>query len=285
MRDPAVEIFKIWPTFRDRHNYTRALSVEHLEQLEERFSASALPDDAKNEMFCDLISYLVRRAVCGLTPKNYNNVFLAILRQLHGDTLKPEVLRRVLSDLKGDASRWPVDAEFRIACLTGQLYDGRLDTAKIRSLLIELEARLRTTVRSEEPVAPSLSDLDVDHILPRSWFAHWPLPDGTSSTSEESSEVELLARIGETLSERQQSIANRQAAVSTLGNLTLLNLSVNREAQNYAFPDKRDLLIANTTLRLNVPLISRQSWDKKSIEKRGEDLAKAALEIWQGPRP
>jgi hypothetical protein len=40
----------------------------------------------------------------------------------------------------------------------------------------------------------------------------------------------------------------------TLGNLTLLNLSVNREAQNKAFNVKRELLIANTNLRLNVPL-------------------------------
>jgi hypothetical protein len=34
---------------------------------------------------------------------------------------------------------------------------------------------------------------------------------------------------------------------------------VNREAQNYAFATKRDLLISNTNLRLNVPLISLQS--------------------------
>lgn len=67
------------------------------------------------------------------------------------------------------------DAEFRSACLTAPLYFGRLETPKVRALLTELEAYLRTTIRSEEPVLPDLSQLDVDHILPRSWFAFWAL--------------------------------------------------------------------------------------------------------------
>jgi hypothetical protein len=40
---------------------------------------------------------------------------------------------------------------------------------------------------------------------------------------------------------------------------------VNREAQNFAFINKRDLLIANTNLRLNIPLISLQVWDEEAI--------------------
>ena len=66
---------------------------------------------------------------------------------------------------------------------------------------------------------------------------------------------------------------------NTLGNLTLLNLSVNREAQNFAFTNKRDLLIANTNLRLNIPLISLQVWDEEGIVNRGEFLADAAVKV------
>ena len=87
------------------------------------------------------------------------------------------------------------------------------------------------------------------------------------------------------LTARQRMIAAREAVIPTLGNLTLLNLSVNREAQNFAFAKKRDLLIANTSLRLNVPLISMQGWDELAIAKRSESLADAALTIWRGPRP
>lgn len=71
--------------------------------------------------------------------------------------------------------------------------------------------------------------------------------------------------------------------IQTIGNLTLLNLTVNREAQNFAFPNKRDLLIANTALRLNVPLISKTTWDEEAINARSEVLTTAALSIWPGP--
>jgi hypothetical protein len=166
-------------------------------------------------------------------------------------------LRAILGGLTGEASRWPQDGEFKAACLSAPL--DRLETPKIRAILTELESQLRITVRSEEPIAPDLSQLDVDHIMPRSWYAHWRLPDGTSATSHEASEIGLLSLTGNEQNPRQKRIADRQAAIATLGNLTLLNLSVNREAQNYAFATKRDLLISNTNLRLNVPLISLQS--------------------------
>lgn len=259
--------------------------ITTLHPLALMISASPISDDAKSEIFGDLVSYLVRRAICGLTPKNYNNVFMNALRQLHSAGITPSALRGVLSGLTGDASRWPVDAEFRSACLTAPLYFGRLETPKVRGILTELEAYLRTTIRSEEPVLPDLSQLDVDHVLPRSWFAYWPLADGTDATSHEADEVEVLNRAGVQLDTRQQLISDRQARIATLGNLTLLNLSVNREAQNFAFTKKRDLLIANTNLRLNIPLISLHGWDEESIVKRGELLADAAVKVWSGPRP
>ncbi len=258
--------------------------ITTLHPLALMISASSIPDAAKNEMFTDLVSYLVRRALCGLTYKNYNNVFLMTLRQLHSAGATPAALRAILGGLAGEASRWPQDGEFRAACLSASLYYGRLETPRIRAILTELESQLRVVVRSEEPVVPDLSQLDVDHIMPRSWFAHWPLPDGTSATSHEATEIGLLSLTGEEPNSRQKMIADRQAAVATLGNLTLLNLSVNREAQNYAFANKRDLLIANTNLRLNIPLISMQSWDEATIAIRGKTLTEAAVKIWPGPR-
>lgn len=259
--------------------------ITTLHPLALMISASPITEEAKNEMLGDLVSYLVRRAVCGLTYKNYNNVFLNTLRQLHNAGITPTSLRSVLRGLTGEASRWPLDAEFKAACHSAHLYPGRLDAPKIRAVLTELEGYLRDTVRSEEPVVPDLSSLDVDHIMPRSWFAHWPLADNSSATSEEASEIVVLLLTSEGLDDRQKLIAQRQAANTSLGNLTLLNLSVNREAQNYAFDRKRDLLIANTSLRLNIPLISLPVWDEPAIAKRGEILASAALEIWPGPRP
>src|SRR3546814_12665933 len=46
-----------------------------------RISTADIADSEKTAMFNSIVSYVVRRAICGLTPKNYNNNFMSILRQ------------------------------------------------------------------------------------------------------------------------------------------------------------------------------------------------------------
>lgn len=245
---------------------------------------SGLSDAQKDEMYGDLTSYIVRRAVCGLGSKNYNNVFLTTLKQLKSTGASPQGMRAILSAHTGSASRWPTDAEFRSACTTAKLYDDRLEAHVMRGILTELEAYLRYSSNPEERGLPNLSQLDIDHILPKSWHAHWTLQDGSQVTPEELQEVRLRKLSGDALSERHERIARRVDLVQTLGNLTLLNLSVNRGAQHQAFAVKRDLLISNTALRLNVPLVAMTQWHEDNIIGRGELLAKGALSIWPGPR-
>lgn len=266
-------------------NQIAAYDVTTLYPLALMISTSAATDAEKTEMYGDIVSYLVRRAVCGLTPKNYNNVFQGLLRQLHAGGITPATLRTLMQASTGDISRWPTDAEFRNACLTAALYPGRLDAAKAKAMLAELERGLRAVVRPEDAFAGGLDQLDVDHILPQSWCAYWQLADGSAVPAEEASEVELIVRSGLPLNERQKLIAERQAAIRALGNLTLLNLSVNRQAQHHAFKEKRDLLIANTSLRLNIPLIPKATWDEAGISTRGQELTETALRLWPGPRP
>jgi len=261
-----------------------AYDVSTLFPLALMIAASAATDEEKSEMYADLVSFLVRRAVCGLTPKNYNNVFQGLLRQLHAAGINPPALRALMQASTGDISRWPADAEFRNACLTAPLYPGRLDASKAKAMLAELERGLRADGRPEEAFVGGLSHLDVDHILPQSWYSYWPLRDGSAVSAEQGEEIDLLVRSGLPLTAQQQLTAARQAAVQNLGNLTLLNLSVNRQAQHRAFAEKRDLLIANTNLRLNIPLIALTEWHEAEIAKRGNQLTDIAVRIWAGPR-
>jgi hypothetical protein len=65
-----------------------------------KISESELAPEEHEEMFNDIISYLVRRAVCGLTTKNYNKVFLQILRRMmSSETCTPEGLRAALTSM------------------------------------------------------------------------------------------------------------------------------------------------------------------------------------------
>jgi len=150
-------------------------------------------------------------------------------------------------------------------------------------LLTELEAALRAGSNPEERTLPDLSELDVDHIMPRSWTEYWPLGDEAKVVHQELQEVELKLLSSQPLTDRQTQIAERLDFIPTLGNLTLLNLRVNRQAQHFEFNRKRDLLLANTALRLNVPLIGLDAWSVNTIADRAELLSKLALKLYPGP--
>lgn len=69
-----------------------------------------------------LESYLLRRAICGLTTKNYNRVFLSLTRALRRDGMTPENLAKLLSSLTGDSTEWPSDERFAEAWHTHHAY-------------------------------------------------------------------------------------------------------------------------------------------------------------------
>jgi hypothetical protein len=238
--------------------------------------------DEQNKMFRDLVSYLVRRAVCGLTTKNYNKVFVQQLKRFAPGEISPDAFHRSLASLEGDASRWPRDDEFRASWLEGQLYEGRLDAARTRALLGELETGLRSS-RSEEPIPNGLENLDVDHILPMSWFEHWPLQDGKSATYDDV-RVALQSIFSETLrSPLTEAILRREKLKLTIGNLTLLHYGVNRGLKHYAFPSKREALFAESNLHLNRPMMRAANWDEEQIEMRAKELFEIAKRLWPSP--
>lgn len=246
-------------------------------------SAAGLDDATTRSMFNDLMSYVVRRALCGLTAKNYNNLFMAALRHLAKEGVTAENLRSYLASQTSEIARWPRDGEVRHACLTGDVFYGRLKPAAARQLLTEIEAAMRSTRRTEEPELPKLSHLDVDHIMPRSWYAYWPLSDGSSAAQEEAEQARALRRSGEALTERQMEILGRDDLTPTLGNITLLNLSANRAASNKDFSTKKAIITADSNLSLNMPLITATAWDVAQIQLRGEELVRVVLGLYPSP--
>ena len=243
---------------------------------------SGATEDEQDDMLGVLGSYIVRRAVCGLTNKNYNKVFLQLLKNLKGAKLTLASLRTAVGALSGEAARFPKDEEFRAGLLNGPMYPGRLDPPKVRSVLVSLENVLRTE-RTEEPVAPNLANLDIDHMLPQNWRDHWPLQDGSKVTWEEYSQAQTALLLGgKDLTDRQKAILDRQSSVPVLGNLTLLHYGTNRAAQNHAFSEKRKLFLEHSNLHLNRDILIGTKWDEDTIQKRGETYAKHALRLWPG---
>jgi hypothetical protein len=191
-----------------------------------RVACLGWPAEEQTRVFDDIVSYIVRRAVCGLTPKNYNNVFLQLLKGLTGDGATAAAFHAALSDLKGNSSRWPTGDEFRRAWLSEPAHKNLGEPARIREVLTELENHLRSE-RSEEPYVANLGTLDVDHILPDRWQEHWPLA-GEPVTAEDISNAFLASITSDKENLRVQAINRRERLKATLGNLTLVHYGVNR---------------------------------------------------------
>ena len=247
-----------------------------------KIAASGLDAIDQTKIFDCMESYLVRRAVCGLSRKNYNKVFAQQLKKVMGAGPDPKSFRELLAEASGDGSRWPSDEEFRSNWLNEAIYPGRLDAAKLRAMFHRLETVMRSE-KTEESVPLSLDSLDIDHILPKSWYAYWPLSDNSKVSAEESQTAEVMRFATTGLDARMKEIVNRDSHVPRIGNLTMAHYGVNRALQNHAFEAKRQAFFDHSHLQLNRALTSPDKWDEAAIQARSETLFWFARELWQGP--
>lgn len=211
----------------------------------------------------DIESFLVRRMVCRLSTRGYNRVFLSLVAALDG--VPKDIAAGVRNQLAQGAAefeRWPNDAEFAVAWKENALYEN-LTRPRLRLILEALESGMRSEF-AETQLAPK--NLTVEHVLPQTWQDHWPLLDGSDA------------------------LERRNRLLHTIGNLTLVNASLNPHQSNKPWMNsgntdkgKREALRASTTLYLNKALCEHEQWDEDAIEARAEALLEIAKTIWPHP--
>lgn len=217
-----------------------------------------------------LESYLLRRAVCGLTTKNYNRTFLGLTRTLRRDGATPEGLASLLREQAGDSTEWPTDDKFGEAWRTIHAYQV-LSNPKIVHVL----KRISDTYVTGKMEGVSVSgDLTVEHILPQQWQAKWPLPDGSKGLPMDA----LWKAVKDDAC--AEATRKRNAALQTLGNLTILTQSLNSSVSNSEWAVKKPVLLQHSLLPINQQLHSATHWDEIAIGRRGEDLLGRALKLW-----
>jgi hypothetical protein len=221
-----------------------------------------------------LESYVLRRAVCGLTAKNYNRVFLTLTKTLRRDVTSPDAVRAYLSGLSGESTEWPSDDAFRAAWRSGNAYDA-LANPKLVHILLQLSDSYMGPKSERITVDDTLS---VEHLLPRNWVEHWPLPDGSTGLADD----ELWATQPD--DPRAAATVHRNAALHTLGNLTIVTQPLNSAVSNGAWKDKKPALMVASLLPINQQLHAYDTWDEKKIEARSEALFERALKLWPGPK-
>jgi hypothetical protein len=114
----------------------------------------------------------------------------------------------------------------------------------------------------------------VEHIMPQDWIPNWRLPDGSKGLT-----LTELYEVPES-DARSRATRKRDAAIQTLGNLTILSASLNSAQKNYDWTKKCPVMMQYSLLPLNQGLFVMKIWDESTISKRGEELFKRALLIW-----
>ena len=235
-------------------------------------SVQSIDNTEKNALFKLLESYIVRRDLCGLGAKNYNNVTIRCIQHLRQTGCSVEMLGALFSEMVGNASRFPPDADVIERLAKRKLY-GDLPTPRLRYVLQVLEEKKRTAF--DETVIAT-TNATIEHIMPQTWAANWPLPDGSTAPTESS--LAALINYNVTPEVREQ-IATRERLVDSLGNLTLVTSSLNPSLGHESFPDKKSKL-SKSLLVLNREITGLDDWDEAAIESRGLELARLTTKVW-----
>ena len=218
-----------------------------------------LPPAELNGIIVDLESYLVRRAVCGLSNKQYNRFFVALLRRLkQGSDVSRKSVRLQLTAGKGDSVRWPNDEEFGRAFVHRPVYKA-LRREVTLSMLSALEHELVTSKHEDVRIAGKLS---IEHVMPQDWEKYWPLPVDSDDARE-----------------------RRERLIQTFGNLTLVTPNFNTAVSNRSFDRKRREFKEIARLLLTRSFEDLEEWDEKAIVARGKQLFDVACRCWPHAYP
>ncbi len=221
-------------------------------------------------------SFIARRVLTGEETKEYNKLFVEVvrsLRGLQGSVLLPALQKKLLSG-GGTTRCWPTDDNVIEKAISRSLFTELKGPALMLILeRLELDLRSKKTENTEIP-----SGLQIEHVMPQTWAAHWRLRGKTIPADVAS--YPFLAK--DDLVEFGDAIRLRNAAVQTLGNLTLANKYLNPAASNGSFETKLTQY-KNSVLRLNRYFESESAWNEEAIVRRGKGLGHAACRIW--PRP
>lgn len=189
-----------------------------------------------------LESFFVRRSVCAVPANSLNKLILELCQEL--PVQAPDIWLREKLLMWSGSRRWPTNEEFEDAIVAQRIYQ------RPRIARYVLDA-LEDAHNHKEIVNTRTATME--HIMPQTLTAEWNMSLGADCA------------------------VVHEKWMDTLGNLTLTGY--NSELGNLPFSEKKALL-KNTHFELSRWVILQPTWGEAEIEKRGQLLAKMALERW-----
>lgn len=223
-----------------------------------------------------LITFIVRRAVCGLTTKNYNKLFLSVVSHCDAHGWHWATFREFLVSQTAETGRLPNDREFEQRWLDAPSYVA-LQPSRARTILESIEREKRNKYHETTELASALT---VEHVLPRQWASAWPLAGGVVPSQQQLTDALFYGKQDESVVGQ---IVKRNKLKESFGNLTLLTKPLNSSVSNGPFVGKKEALEKHSLLVLNREIVAYSDWDEDAIVTRGRDLFKVALKLWSYP--
>lgn len=220
-------------------------------------------------------SYILRRFFTGGATNSYGRIFLSLIKALQKSEVSPANLSVALSKLSGETSTWPTDSQFAAAWHSVPAYKN-LNNAKLVHILTRLNDSY-FNIKNERLVIDN--PMTVEHIMPQSWIQNWRLQNGLVGMNDAE-----LDDAPESEPRAVMTIA-RNAAVQSIGNLTLLTQPLNSTVTNSDWGTKKSEFALGSLLPINGQLQKYADWTEIEIRSRSEELLKRAIQIWPGPTP
>ncbi|WP_448256928.1 GmrSD restriction endonuclease domain-containing protein [Microbacterium aurum] len=212
-------------------------------------------------------SVIIRRRLLRLTSSDLNRVMSDLIARCRGvgDAELASVASSYLAGQQVASTYWPGDTEVRATLRTAAFY-WRYSRPMARLFLQAIEDAYRGYAGegpSKTGVRVPRVTQQIEHVLPQSWRAHWPVAGPVEA-------------------------AERDEHVQRLGNLTLLTGSLNAAVSNAAWlgsGGKRDALRKHETMLMNRELVdsNNSGWDENRIDARTEYMVSLLLQTWPAP--
>lgn len=230
-------------------------------------------DEELGAISTHLESYLLRRAICGLTNKNYNRTFLSLTKAARVSGMTNTDLVRHLTSLGSESSEWPSDERFASAWRSVDIYH-LMNSSRLGHIFRRLNDQIMSN-KNEDIVLSG--PLTIEHLMPQSWLANWPLQDGSIGMT--------WQELSESDPENSRAIANerRNNLIHTIGNLTVLAQPLNSSTSNSSWTTKRVEIQKHSLLPINAALQDEAVWEEHTILRRADHLFEKALNIWPKP--
>jgi hypothetical protein len=210
-----------------------------------------------------LESFLLRRIVCEEQTRGYGTLALDLVRTIKEVPIGSPATPALVAALEGSTGGWPDDSRFKYKWCSNRFY-GWYRRDRVSMMLQAIEERYQTDLGKSEPIRNfNYAKLQIEHVMPQSWAANWPLPEGVSAF-------------------------DREVLVQNIGNLTFVSEKLNPSLSNSAWfvegspKCKSAQLAKHSDVRLTKRLLEQfpTSWTEDGIRARAEQLFEQARDIW-----